>query len=82
VVYALCAVTSATCALLLYRESRRVKTPLLFWTAVCFGGLTINNVLLFADLVVMPNVDLSVLRTAIALAAMSTLIFGLVWRDR
>jgi hypothetical protein len=79
VVYLLCGVTSIVCAILLLRGYRRSRTGLLFWSSLCFVGLAVNNVLLFVDLVIVPTTDLSDLRGLIALAAMMTLLFGLVW---
>jgi hypothetical protein len=79
VVYALCAVTSACCALLLLRGYGRSKAKLLLWSCLCFVGLTANNVLLFVDLVVVPSVDLSMWRSAVALVAMICFVFSLVW---
>jgi hypothetical protein len=32
---------------------------LLFWALLCFIGLALNNIVLFVDKVVVPNVDLS-----------------------
>lgn len=81
-VYALCAATSVVCALLLLRAYRAEPTRLLFWSGLCFFGLALNNLLLLVDLYVVPDVDLFVLRTGVALAAMSALLFGLVWERR
>lgn len=81
-VYLLCAATSVLCAVLLYQGYRRSRTRLLFWSSLCFLGLAVNNVLLFLDLVVIPTVDLSLLRTSVAAAAMLVLCFGLVWESR
>ncbi|MBK7857890.1 MAG: hypothetical protein IPJ65_04540 [Archangiaceae bacterium] len=78
-VYLLCALTSVTCAVLLLRGYSASKTRLLFWGSLCFIGLALNNVLLFIDLVMVPTVDLSLLRSAVALVAMMTLLFGLIW---
>lgn len=82
-VYVLCALTSVLCAGLLlrgYRRNRRMS--LLFWSSLCFAGLAVNNVLLYLDLVVLPDVLLSPWRTAAALFSMAVLIFGLVWESR
>ena len=46
VVYALCALTSLACAVLLLRAYRRSWARLLFWSGLCFVGLALNNVLL------------------------------------
>jgi len=81
-IYALCALTSGTCAILLLRKWRRTRERLLLWSGLCFAGLAANNALLYVDIVLVPTVDLSVPRGLIALAAMITLVFGLVWESR
>jgi uncharacterized membrane protein YadS len=82
VVYFLCALTSLTCFVLLFRAWRGSGARLLFWSALCFAGMTINNVLLVVDKVVFPTeVDLSTWRLAMALAAVLLLVFGLVWEE-
>jgi hypothetical protein len=78
-VYALCAGTSVTCAVLLLRGYAASRARLLFWASLCFAGLALTNVLLFVDLVLIPKSDLSDLRGGIALAAIGLLLFGLVW---
>jgi hypothetical protein len=78
-VYSLCAATSLVCAILLLRSYLNHRTPLLFWSSLCFAGLAINNVLVFIDLVLIPTVDLSLLRAFSALIAITLLVFGLVW---
>ncbi|HVE53864.1 MAG TPA: DUF5985 family protein [Ramlibacter sp.] len=79
VIYALCALTSATCLALLWRSYRASGARLLFWSAWCFLLLTVNNVLLVLDKVVFPpEVDLQVWRLAAGLAAVMLLVYGLV----
>lgn len=78
-VYALCGVTSIACAILLLRGYQHSRTRLLFWSSLCFAGLAVNNVLLFVDLVIVPGIDLSNPRGLVALAALMTLLYGLVW---
>lgn len=78
-VYMLCAVTSIVCAVLLLLKHRASKVRLLFWSGLCFGGLALNNVLLFIDVVVVPQVDLSVVRTMPALVGIALLLWGFVW---
>jgi hypothetical protein len=80
-VYILCALTSIACAVLLIRGYRRSRTRFLLWSALCFVGLGLNNVLLFLDLVVLPQADLSIWRNGLALVAVSMLLYGLVWDD-
>jgi hypothetical protein len=78
-VYVLCALTSLACSLLLFRGYRRTGVRLLFWSALCFAGLALDNSMLYLDAVVFPDVDLSVWRRIPSVAALSLLIFGLIW---
>jgi hypothetical protein len=82
VVYALCALTSVVCALLLYRGYRTTRTRLLFWSSLCFFGLAINNLLLLLDIVFVPAVDLSMWRGGTALIALLVLLYGLTQEVR
>ncbi len=77
-VYVLCAVTSIACAVLLLSSWRASRAPLLLWTLLCFVGLALNNILLFVDKVIAPDVDLSVWRSVPALAGVAALVYGLV----
>ena len=81
-VYILCALTSLFCAVLLFRSYRRQRTRLLMWSTLCFVGLAINNILLFVDVVLVPDVDLRFLRSGSALVALSLLTIGLIWESR
>jgi hypothetical protein len=81
-IYTLCALTSLACAMLLARGHRRRRVPLLAWSSGCFWLLALNNGLLVLDLVLVPSVDLSLLRYAIALLAVLLLLVGLVWDTR
>ena len=80
-VYLLCALTSMFCAGLLWRSYRRQRTRLLMWSTACFVGLAINNILLFVDLVLVPDVDLALVRSGIALVAVALLVIGMTWED-
>jgi hypothetical protein len=79
IVYLLCALTSVACAALLIRQYMRARTKLLLWSSACFAGLAVNNALLFVDLVLVPAMDLSTYRAAVALMAMVVLLYGLIW---
>jgi heme A synthase len=79
VIYSLCAITSALCAGLLIRAYIRTRARLLLWSSICFAGLTLNNVALWVDKLVLPTIDLSPVRTAIALFATVILLYGLIW---
>ncbi|MGH4015213.1 MAG: DUF5985 family protein [Pseudonocardiaceae bacterium] len=82
-IYILCALTSVGCAVLLFRGYRASRMRLLFWSSLCFGGLALNNVMLFADAVIVPEIDLfGAWRSVVALAGLGVLIFGLVWEAK
>lgn len=79
IVYTLCTLTSLLCTAMLWRGYRRSHVPLLFWSAACFGGLTLNNVLVFVDLILIPTeISLLVLRGIVSLLALLLLIYGLI----
>lgn len=78
-VYMFCFITCAVCAGLLVRSWFKTRTRLLLWIAISFVLLAVNNFFLFADTTLFPDIDLSIYRTVSALAAVSVLIFGLVW---
>ena len=78
-VYALCAVTSIACAVMLWRGFDRSRARFLLWSSLCFLGLAVNNILLFADKVMFPDVDLAIWRTLSAASGMLLLMFGLIW---
>ena len=81
-IYGLCALTSILCFVLLFRSWRASGARLLFWSALCFGALSVNNVLLVLDRVVFPvQVDLANARLAAALVAVLLLLFGLIWEE-
>jgi len=81
IIYSLCALLSLGIAVLLWRHFARTRSRLLYWSAWCFTGLTLNNVLLVVDKVVLFEHDLSMLRQVTALASLAMLIFGLVYED-
>jgi hypothetical protein len=81
-VYLLCAIMSIACSVLLFRGFTANRSRLLAWSGVCFAGLAINNVLLFMDRVLMPHVDLGVLRAFTAVGSLMILLFGLVWESK
>lgn len=81
-VYLLCALTSLFCAGLLVRQYRSQRTRLLLWSSLGFVGLAINNALLVVDLMIVPQIDLAIVRTVAALVAMLLLVIGLIWESR
>jgi hypothetical protein len=78
-IYSLCTLTALLCAYLLLQAYRRGGYRLLLWSGLCFAGLTLNNILLVIDKVLLPLVDLSVWRTLLSLTAMTILLYGLIW---
>ena len=78
-IYILCALTSILCTVLLWRVYRRSGARLLFWSALCFAGLALNNILLIVDVRVLTDVDLQIGRALPAVAGVLLLVYGLVW---
>jgi hypothetical protein len=76
-IYLLCALTSLATALFLFRYYLRRKTRLLLWSCIAFLGLVVNNVLLYLDLGLLPETDLSLLRTIGGAAGMLALAYAL-----
>jgi Family of unknown function (DUF5985) len=71
--------TALACAYLLLQGYRRGGYRLLLWSGLCFAGWTINNLLLVADKLILPDVDLSLWRSATVLLSMAVLLYGLIW---
>lgn len=78
-VYMLCLLTCAICAVLLIRSWHKTRTRLLLWTAVSFSFLAVNNFFLLADTTLFPTFNLYPFRVGAALLAVTTLIVGLIW---
>ena len=79
-IYSLCALTALACATLLLQAYGRGGYRLLLWAGLCFVGLALNNFVLVVDKVILPTeVDLTLLRSALALGSVSVLLFGLIW---
>jgi hypothetical protein len=79
IIYLLCILTSLACAWLLLASYRRTGHRLLFWSGLCFIGLTISNVFLLLDKVVFPHIDLLPVRLVTALIALLLLLYGLIY---
>jgi hypothetical protein len=80
--YILCSITSILCAVLLLRGYKQSRLRLLFWSGLCFVGLALNNILVIIDVRILPDVDLSTIRSLPALGGLMLLIFGLIWEKR
>lgn len=80
-VYVLCALTSLVCAVLLLRGYAASRSRLLLWSGICFAWFAVNNALLFVDLEVIPDVDLSLARSGTAFVGALTLLVALIWEE-
>lgn len=78
-IYSLCTLTSLACAWLLLGSYKRNGHRLLFWSGLCFVGMTINNLMLTLDKIVFPTVDLLPWRLLAALVATILLLYGLIY---
>jgi hypothetical protein len=81
-VYLLCAGTCLLCAVILLRSYAIQHVRLLLWSGICFVGLMFENVMLYIDVVVVPDVDLSLWRKVPGLIALVVLLFGLIWDSK
>jgi hypothetical protein len=79
IVYLLCFLTAAACALLLARTWWRTGMRLLLWSALCFLFLAGNSLVVILDLLVFTGADLAPVRTCFSLAAVCVLLFGFIW---
>jgi hypothetical protein len=81
-VYLLCAATALVCSLLLLRGYRRSGFRLLLWSSLCFTLLTLENLILFVDVVLVPDVDLRLIWNLAAISGVALLLYGLVWEGK
>jgi uncharacterized protein DUF5985 len=79
IIYLLCVVTSLLCAYLLARAYARGRTRLLIWSAICFAMIALNNLVLAVDVLLLPDVDLTIPRAVTALLAVAILLYGFIW---
>jgi hypothetical protein len=79
IIYLLCVVTSLLCAYLLARAYQRSRTKLLVWTSLCFALLALENLLVAADVLLLPNTDLTSVRLLTSLSAVGVLLYGFIW---
>ncbi len=78
IVFLLAVLTSLACMALLFRGYARSGLRLLLWSALCFVGLSVNNLLLFVDLLVFTEVDLRPYRSLASLAGVMFLLYGFI----
>jgi hypothetical protein len=82
IVYILCAITSATCAMLLLRSYKQSGVRLLLWSGLCFIGFALNNILLIVDVQIGDAADLSIIRTIPSLIGIALLLYGFIWDSK
>lgn len=78
-VFILCLATSLLCAILLVRAYLSARSRLLLWSAIGFAGLAVNNLLLVADRLVLPAVDLWLWRQVALGLSIAVLLYGFLW---
>ena len=80
-VYILSSIMSITCAIMLFRGYRASPSHILLWSSACFSLLAVNNIILFIDVLLVPDVDFGglIIRNIAGAAAGSLLLFGLIW---
>ena len=78
-IYILGALTCLSCTVMLGRGYKRTRIRMLMWSGVFFAGLTVENVLLFFDLSVFPELDLTLWRHSATLLGLASLFLGFVW---
>lgn len=78
-VFIACALTSVLCVALLIRGYLASRSRLLLWSSLGFLGLALNNIVLLIERLVVPDVDLSLLRALPALSGVTILLLGCIW---
>jgi hypothetical protein len=79
VLASLALVTSAACMGFLFRAYAASGVRLLLWSGLCFVFLTFNNLFLFLDLIVFPDLDFRPYRLGAALLGVCFLLYGFIW---
>lgn len=81
-VYLLSLLTSLCCTALLWRGYSRSGRTLLMCSAICFVFFSLNNALLFIGAVLLPGLDVRLLRAATSLVGVTVLLYGFIWEIR
>jgi uncharacterized membrane protein len=67
------------CAILLFRGYIFARKRMLLWSAICFAALAISDVMVFVDLILVPDIDLYFWRVLLRAAGLASLLYGLIW---
>lgn len=78
-VYILSTLTALACTFLLLRGYARSGTRLLLWCGIFFLAMSLENGILFYDRVIVPEIDLAILRQCVVLLGVTLLLYGLIW---
>ena len=78
-VYLVAILASLGCMVLLLRSYARTQVRLLLWTGLCFVALTLSNIFLFVDLMMVPHIDLYPWRLGSAFIGICILLYGFIW---
>lgn len=79
VVYIVAFLIALSCSVLLWRGYQRSERRLLLWSSICFLFMSLENAVLFVDLVLVQEIDFRLIRGLITLVGMCSLVYGLVW---
>jgi hypothetical protein len=79
IIYLLCVAASLLCAYLLARAYTRGRTRLLIWSSICFAMMALNNLVVAIDVLLLPEVDLTIPGAVTALLAVAVLLYGFIW---
>lgn len=82
IAYFLCAVSSFICFALLLRSYLSNKLKLLLWSSLCFFFFMLQNITLFLDLVIVPQIDLMFIRALLGFCGSALFLFALIWETR
>lgn len=81
-IYVLCALTALACCVLLLRGYRKSGVRLLLWCGLCFLALTLENAILYIDVITGPELDLSPYHFVTAALGAVVLLYGLIWEGK
>lgn len=79
-VYILCALTSLVCFALLFRQHLRAPSRLALRSSIAFLFFAVANIILFIDLIMLPEIDLMLWRNFANLFGALILLFALTSR--
>lgn len=82
IAYVLCAIASFLCFALLLRSYLKNKVKLLLWSCLCFFFLAIQSIILVADRITGPQIDLTMWRTLAGFIGSALLLCSLIWESR